>query len=297
MIDVLLVAVILGSVYSLFAAGLSLVWGVLKVLNLAYGALFTLSAYVAYFVAVKTDLPLWAIIVIGMATGAIANVLIELLIFRRLRNRSRSVAELELAQMVASIGIAAVPVTIIQQLTLNSTQSMPPRLSTFETFKPAEWLSFTSIQVITVALAVGISLILAIGVRRTRYGRALRALAVDRETAGLMGVNAGGAFLGTMALSGALAGLAGVLLSLYLSSVSPTLGDSLMLKAFAVIIVGGIGSISGAMIGGFGLALVEAFTVTYGNSAYQSAVAFVVIIVFLLVRPNGIFPQARGTRS
>lgn len=297
MINVIVLGLALGSVYGLFAVGLSLVWGVLNLLNLAYGALFTMSAYIAYLVASHTTLPLVVIILVGIAVGALGSLFIEIAVFRQLRRKTPSLAELELALMVASVGLAAIPVTIVQQNTQNITQAMPQRLARPTVFHPASWLSFSSLQLLMFVLTLVICAVVALVVRRTQYGRAIRALAVDSDTAQLLGVNSRFLSSVTMAISGGLAGLAGVLLAIYLNAITADLGDSLMLKAFAAIIIGGIGSIGGAILGGFLLAIAEALTVTYGPPAYQGSIAFLLIIVFLLLRPNGLFAQARGTRS
>jgi branched-chain amino acid transport system permease protein len=290
--NVVIDALSLGSVYGFFALGLTLVWSVLGLLNLAYGVVYMLGAYMAYVIATHTTLPLIPVILLAVFGTATLSALSELLVFRRIRLRTKTLPEGELAMLVASIGLAAIAELIVQKSTQGQTVEIPTRLLTPSVYHLSNSVTVTNLQVIAFVVTVVLSSALMVFMRRTRYGRAIRTVAYDADTAGLLGINSNLVFTCTMALSGALAGLAGVLLGMSLDAVNFSMGDPLLLKAFAVIIVGGIGSIAGAMAGGFLLALIETLIVVYGPSGYSSAAAFLVIFVVLVARPNGLVFRA-----
>jgi branched-chain amino acid transport system permease protein len=154
----------------------------------------------------------------------------------------------------------------------------------------------TNIQVIIVVVAILVAVGLELWIRRSRQGRAIRALAYDPGTAELMGVNVNLLAAGTMFVSGALAGLAGVLLAVNISGQDVLTGEYYMLTAFAILIVGGVGSIRGAVIAAYLIAIAETAVVAYGPSQYRDGVAFLLILLILLVRPQGIFARARVQR-
>jgi len=298
MIQVIADSLALGSVYVLFSLGLSLSWSVLGLLNLAHGAQFMLGAYFAFLVGEHFHVSLLIVLPLVVVAVALTSVIADLLVYRRLRIRAGTPAESELAMLVASIGLAAVAETIVQNATSGNSEFIPSSVYSVRTLGiGGSTLHITNIQVLMTVVTIALTIAFAAVVKWTRFGRAMRAAAVDPATCELLGVNANRLFSVTMAISGGMAGLAGVLLGIYLSNVSFQMGDPLITKAFAVIVIGGVGSIAGAAIGGYVLALAETLVVIYGPASYQDAISFALIIIVLLVRPTGLFAQRRWQRS
>jgi branched-chain amino acid transport system permease protein len=228
---------------------------------------------------------------------AATSVVADNLIFRRLRNIAGTPVESELSMLVASIGLAAVAVTWVQHTTQGESKFVPRSVFAVNRLHLSNRFHMTNMQLIMLIVAVSLTILLAIIVKWSRFGRAMRGVAVDPATCELMGVNSNRLFSTTIAISGALAGLAGVLLAIHLNYVDSSMGDPLLTKAFAIIIIGGVGSILGAAVGGFLLAFAETLVVAYGPADYRDAIAFVVILLVLLIRPTGLFARKRWERA
>ena len=296
MIQVIADSLSLGSVYVLFALGLSLSWSVLNLLNLAYGAQFMLGAYFAYQVGNRWDAPLWLVLPTVVLIVAATSVLADNLVFRRLRDRAGTPVESELSMLVASIGLAAVAITLVQRETQGESKFVPTSVFQVETLRIGD-VRMTNMQLIMLLVAALLTVAIAVVVKWSRFGRAMRGVAVDPKTCELLGVNSNRLFSTTIAISGAMAGLAGVLLAIHLNYVDSHMGDPLLTKAFAIIIIGGVGSILGAAVGGYLLAFAEVAVVAYGPANYRDAIAFVVILAVLLLRPSGLFARKKWERA
>ena len=285
-------AISLGGVYALFALGFTLVFGVLGVVNLAHGAIFTLGAYSALQAVMLLQLSLPAAILIAVLTTAAAGWLLDKLIFAPLRARQAP----HLAPMIATIGLA---------ITLNSA---------IEGFFGAENLRFpvetlptqttsiggaqiTRLEVGIVFLAVSLMAVLLWALKRTRIGCALRALAESPKAAAMLGINVEGLFRLTSVIAALLGGAAGVLIALYANAVFPLMGQPMLHKGIAVVILGGLGDIRGALLGGFFLGFAEVFSVAYIGSTMRDAVAFGLLFAILLLRPHGLFGSAAQRRA
>jgi len=286
-------AIVLGSIYTLFALGLTLSWGVLGVLNLAHGAIFALGAVTAYRISNISDLGIQFVLPLAMIVGGAVAVAAEILVFRVIRGRSR---DAELATMIASIGVTGIVTGVCIKLTAGDTQTIAR--ATFSVH-PLGWgdLGLTNIDVVIVAVSVVLSFGTALFVGRTQTGRALRAIAADRYTCGLMGIAANRLAVLTMFVAGAFAGAAGVLLALRTNSVSAYMGDALMLKAFAILVIGSVGSAWGAIAGAYLLALVEVVTIAYVASDLADAATFILILAVLVVRPQGLLGRSAWQRA
>jgi branched-chain amino acid transport system permease protein len=293
MLQQLLNAIVLGSVFLLFSFGLSLAWGTLDVLNLSHGALFVLGAYAAYELNQSTSLPLIPVTLISIVGVGLVAALLEAVAFGRIRERIRNKRQAELGVLVASLGGA----TIIGQLIAIATKS---QIFSQTLVSPAEQhvgsIQFSNVDATIVIVAAIVAVLLHFAITKSRQGRAVRALAVDPVTAGLMGVNVRWLAIATMFVSGALAGLAGTLLSYDTSGMTTASGDTYMLSAFAILVVGGVGSIGGAVIVSYGLAIAQTAIVAYGPANYQTGIAFALIFVFLILRPTGLFARQLGLR-
>lgn len=291
-------AIVLGSCYCLFAVGLSMTWGTLNVLNLAHGAVFMFSAFTCYLLTQKlgADIPLVGLVFIAMAVGAVMELALDLFAFRPIRKRAKTVQEAELSMLIASIGAAAIPVTIAQEVTLGSPFSITGQAITTTQFHIGSTY-ISAIEIAIVAVAVVLMVCLAVWIQQSRPGRGLRALAVDRETSGLMGISEGRLSALALVVSGITAGAAGVFLAVFLDSLTASSGQDLLLKAFAAVVLGGVGSIWGTMVGAYVLAGAETLVTATTSGTWTNAVSFALIIVVLLIMPNGLFSRRKVDRA
>jgi branched-chain amino acid transport system permease protein len=281
----------LGGVYALFALGFTLVFGVLNVVNLAHGAIFMIGAYAALQAVVLLKLPLFAALLVAMMVTAAGGWLLDKLIFAPLRARQAP----HLAPMIATIGLAIALNSTVQGWFGAENLRFPA-----ETL-PATVLSFGAIQITQlevqiIFLAFALMAILLWGLNHTRAGWALRGLAESPKAAALLGINVEGYFRATAVLASLLGGVAGVLIALYSNALFPGMGQPMLHKGIAVVILGGMGDIRGALLGGFFLGFAEVFSVAYIGSTVRDAVAFGLLFAILLLRPQGLFGHATQRR-
>src|ERR1700722_2206484 len=291
-------AIVLGSVYLLFAVGLSLSWGALNVLNLAHGAVFMFSGFICYYITLhaEANLSLGVLLLIGIGVGCFMELFIDLAIFRPIRRRIKDRNQAELSMLLASIGFSILPVAIAGDVTQGSSFSLTTKPIPVTTYRIGS-ITITSIEIIIVVVALVFTVALAFWLQRSRNGRALRALAFDAETSGLMGINEGRLSAIVLVISGATAGAAGVFLAVFLDSLTAQSGQDLVLVAFAVVVVGGVGSVWGTIVGAYVLATGETIVTATTNGEWSSAVSFGLIIVILLLKPNGLFGMAKVDRT
>ncbi len=282
----------LGGVYALFALGFTLVFGVLNVLNLAHGAVFMIGAYAALQAVLLFELPLLGAIVIAMVVCALAGWLLDKLIFAPLRARHAP----HLAPMIATIGVAIVMTSAIEGTYGAANLRFPAGLLAAETINLGP-MQVTWLEIRIIFLAIVLMMVLLWGLHRTRVGCALRCLAESPKAAALLGVNVEGLFRVTAVIASALGGVAGVLIALYSNALFPHMGQPMLHKGIAVVILGGMGDIRGALLGGFFLGFAEVFSVAYIGSNMRDAVAFGLLFAILLLRPQGLFGQAAQRRA
>lgn len=285
-------AISLGGVYALFALGFTLVFGVLNVVNLAHGAIFMLGSYAALQAVLLFRVPLLAALMFAMLVTAVAGWLLDKMIFAPLRARQAP----HLAPMIATIGLAIALNSTVQGLFGAENLRFPA-----ETL-PANVLSFGAIQITQleiqiIFLALVLMAVLLWGLKQTRVGWALRGLAESPKAAALLGVNVEGYFRATAVIASSLGGVAGVLIALYSNAVFPSMGQPMLHKGIAVVILGGMGDVRGALLGGFFLGFAEVFSVAYIGSTMRDAVAFGLLFAILLLRPQGLFGQAAQRRA
>jgi branched-chain amino acid transport system permease protein len=276
-------AVILGGTYALLGIGLTLIFGIMRVVNFAHGELYAFGAYTVYLVAAALGLDFFLGLAVAVAAGALLGALIEITLLRPLRTDDIDTVMLVMigawivmqnTELMVWGGVAKAIVTPFPETPL--------------VIGPVS-LSWLRVFVLLVALVLIVGSYLLI--HRTKLGKAMRATFQDRDTAALMGVNIKGIYTATFAIGSGLAAAAGALLGpVFL--VTPTMGDLASLKAFAIVILGGLGNITGATIGGFILALVEELGAGYVSSGYRDAMGFLIIIVVLLFKPTGLFARA-----
>lgn len=277
-------ALSLGSVYALFALGFTLVFGVLGVINLGHGAVFMVGAYAALLVITHFGLPLWAAIIIAMAVSGLVGGLIDVLVLKPLRKRNAP----HLIPMIATIGMAIILNNGAQAMFGAGNLRFP--VGTL----PEGVMQFAGLHLTAIDLGIIIvSFVLMAGLmivmNRTQFGRALRAIAESPKAAWLLGIDVERLFLVTSAVAAALGGLSGVLIGLYSNAIFPLMGQPMLHKGIAVIILGGMGDIRGALLGGLFLGFAEVFSVAYIGSTMRDAVAFGLLFLILLLRPQGLF--------
>lgn len=278
-------ALSLGSVYALFALGFTLIFGVLGVINLSHGAIFMIGAYVALVLVSTLAWPIWLAAIVATLLCGLLGLLIDYLVLRPLRARNAP----HLAPMVATIGVAILLTSIAQGLFGAETARFPIGAVSDKGFEMGGGVYASYLQLFIFTSAMLLMLILLVVVRYTRLGRAMRAVAESPKTAYLLGVNVEGIFRLVSFSAAALGGAAGVLIGLSFNAISPFMGQPILPKGIAVIILGGMGDIRGAMLGGLFLGFAEVMSVAYLSSDYRDAIAFGLVFVILLLRPQGLF--------
>ena len=268
-----------GSVYALVALGYSMVYGIILLLNFAHGDIIMIGAYTAFYSMTAFHLhPIFSV-VLAFITSTLLGVVIEKVAYTPLRSAPR------LSLLITAIGISFLLENGAQLLFGADTKSMDTLVPGNVTFGPVT-VSYTAILTIIVAVIAMVALTLL--VQKTKLGKAMRAVSEDMGAAQLMGISLNKTISFTFAVGSALAGIGSVLYLCAYSQASPTMGSMLGLKAFVAAVLGGIGSIPGAMIGGFAIGLLEALVAAVGLSVWKDAVVFAILIVVLLVKPSGI---------
>lgn len=277
-------ALSLGSVYALFALGFTLVFGVLGVVNLSHGAVFMVGAYAALQATTHFGLGLWSALAFAFVFAGLLGLLIDVLVLRPLRARNAP----HLIPMIATIGLGITLNSLVQGLFGAENQRFPAEVLPQETLRVAG-LHVTALELSIIVLAFGLMAVLLLVLRKTQMGRALRAIAESPRAAALLGINVGGLFMLTSFMAAGLGGIAGVLIGLYSNALFPLMGQPILHKGIAVIILGGMGDIRGAMLAGLFLGFAEVLSVAYIGSTMRDAVAFGLLFLVLLVRPKGLF--------
>jgi branched-chain amino acid transport system permease protein len=274
---------VLGGTYALLGIGLTLIFGLMNVVNFAHGEFYTLGAYAAFAALAVNGLPFIGALVVAIAAGVMLGALTELVLLRPLRGHSIDTV------MLVMIGLWIAMQNAELLVWGGVAKSIPHPFPTAPLTLGA--LSIAPLRVFVLAAALGLILGAHAIVHRTRLGRAMRATFQDPDTAALMGVRIGRIHTATFALGSGLAAGAGALLGpIFLAY--PAMGDLAALKAFSVVILGGLGNVAGATLGGLLLGIAEELGAGYVSSGYRDAVGFVIIILVLLLRPSGLFARA-----
>jgi branched-chain amino acid transport system permease protein len=277
-------ALSLGCVYALFALGFTLVFGVLGVVNLSQGAVFMVGAYAALSAITRLNAPLWLAIVAAFAFSGLVGLLIDRLVLKPLRQRNAP----HLIPMIATIGLAIALNNLVQGLFGAENQRFPSEVLPQQSLQVAG-VSVTVLELGIILVSFVLMAVLMVTLRRTQLGRALRAIAESPKAARLLGINVDGLFMLTSFVAAGLGGIAGVLIGLYSNALFPLMGQPMLHKGIAVIILGGMGDIRGAMLAGLFLGFAEVLSVAYVGSDMRDAVAFGLLFLVLLVRPKGLF--------
>jgi branched-chain amino acid transport system permease protein len=292
----ILSAVSLGSVYILFALGMSLVWGSIGILNFAHGSIFMFSAFTGYVLGNLVQLPLTALIAIGIVVGVLLSLFVQVAVFEQIQKRAKNPHMAEMQMLIGGIGIASIPLAIAQIVTLSNPFGFSTSSFKVSTFTVAG-LRVGNIDIIIILAAIGLGTATALWLRRSRQGLALRAIGVDAEVSSMMGIDKRRLGLAIMGVAGGLAGLAGVLFTFSIGAITPESGETLLVKAFAIIILGGVGSTLGVVVGAYILAFAETYILVYTSGTWVEAISFGLIFAVLLFRPAGLFGRKEVRRT
>ncbi len=286
MLQQLVNGLILGSVYALLALGYTMVYGIIKLINFAHGDIYMMGAFMGYYLLNKMtfiqdgSLRFFLALVLAMVGTAILGVVIEFLAYRPLRNSTR------IAALITAIGVSFFLEYVMVYFFSADVKAFPQAIEAVN-FDLGP-VTVTNIQLLILGVSLVLMVALQLIVKRTKMGKAMRAVSVDSDAAQLMGINVNRTISFTFALGSALAGAAGVLLGLYYNQIEPLMGMTPGLKAFVAAVLGGIGIIPGAALGGFVIGIIETFTYVIGLDTFRDAIVYVVLIIILLVRPSGI---------
>lgn len=280
-IQILLNGLAIGSVYALIATGFALIFNILKFSNFSHGSLMTASAFIGYYVAVATNWPLIPILLVSMVAGGCISLFGEFVGFRRITVRDSP----PFYYFVSSITLGTLYEAIVIKK-IGAGFYVYPKF-----FKnPTIWIGDLVVQrssVIMLIISMITLALLVFIIQKTKMGRALRAVSFDKDTAYLMGIDVYRTIRFAFIISGVLGGLAGVFVGIFTSTLTAQLGG-IVVKGFIASVIGGLGSITGAVMGAIILGLLETFLIYFIGSGYSPVVIFFVMIVFLLVRPQGI---------
>lgn len=281
----LLNGVALGFTYILIAVGLTMVYGVLKLLHFAHGVIYTVGAFAAMVGILYLEMNFFVALIFAMVIAALAGMAVERFAYRPLRGAH------PISTLISGVGVAIFLENLFQVIFTSETQAFPETGMEVSILKLTESITITNVKMyIIIAGVIGIALLYAF-LKWTKMGVAIQAAAQDLRAASLMGVNVNRVVSVTFMLGSALAAAAGVLVALNFNSIFPTMGGIPGLKAFCVVVLGGLGSIPGTIVGGLILGIVESLSEGYltGMVIDKDAIAFVILIVILLVKPSGLF--------
>lgn len=280
----------LGSIYALIALGYTMVYGIIKLINFAHCDVYMIGAYVGYVCMSKLGLGFFPSLLASMLICTLLGVAIEKIAYKPLRNATR------IAALITAIGVSLFLEYTTMFFASANVRTYPPMTGfmakTFEMGNVVISAQQILIAIITVILMVLLQLI----VKKTRIGKAMRAVSVDKDAAELMGINVDSTISFTFALGSALAGAAGILVGVYYNSINPLMGVLPGLKAFVAAVFGGIGIIPGAMLGGYLIGIIETFVSGFGYSMYRDAVVFAILIAILILRPAGLLGKNTGEK-
>lgn len=294
-------AVSLGAIYALFALGYSLVFSILGVLNLAHSAIFMWGAFIGLLAIDRAGMPPWLALIAAMLGAGILSVILEYVAFRPLRRRNAA----RISQLISSIGAALLLVNIAQlifQQVYGRTEAYFPRNLTILPFLPTDTiiigdLRIAPIRIVILVIALILTILLQAMVTRTRVGQQMRAVAYSQRIASLLGIDVGYVFVLTFFMAGALGGAAGMLYGITFLNITPFIGENIALIGLTAIVLGGMGSIQGAVLGGLIVAGLQTASTALGGSSYRDAIVFLLLFLVLLVRPQGLLGQPENTRA
>ena len=298
-IDQIINGLTIGGIYALIALGYTLVYGILFMINFAHGEIFMFGSFggfaaLTYFVnsGFADSHPGLSIIIaflVAMIISSVLGALLERIAYRPLRNAPR------LAPLISAIG-ASIFLQNVMMLIIKARMQVYPDVIQ-ERYIEIGWTSISYFQVFIISGSVFLMVILYLFIQKTKTGKAMRAVAEDREAASLMGIDVNGIIQTTFIIGSALAAAAGVMVGIYYTQINHMMGFIPGIKAFTAAVLGGIGNVPGAMLGGFFLGMAEAFGVLIMPAEYKDVIAFGLLVLVLIFRPSGILGEVVSERS
>jgi branched-chain amino acid transport system permease protein len=271
----------LGSIYALIALGYTMVYGIIQLINFAHGDIMMVGAYTGWFCTTVLKLAFLPSLMIAMVLSATLGMIIERIAYKPLRKASR------LAALITAIGMSFF-------LEYGGILVLTPQTRTFPAvfpqtvYNPIGEITFKYGDIVIILTTIILMSLLQFTVKYTRVGKAMRAVSFDKDAASLMGINVNNTISVTFAIGSSLAAAAGVLIGVYFNTINPLMGIMPGLKAFVAAVLGGIGIIPGAMVGGLAMGLIESFVSGIGFSTWRDAAAFFILIIVLIVKPTGL---------
>lgn len=283
---------VLGSTYALFALGFTLIFGVLRAINLTYGFYFSIGAFVALYLARSLEASIWIALPLAALVAGLVAVVVDSVLLTRLRRAKAG----ELASLMVTLGAVLALYASMAALLGTEIERFP-----FDFVENTAWefgdVRISLVQALIVGTALVLVAVLFLLLQHTRLGLMIRALAENEDAARLMGINVDATVMAVSFLSGFLGGAAGVLIGLNFNAIQPFMGEAMMLRGFAVIIIGGLGDIRGALVAGVLLGVLEVLTAGYISSTAKEAVAFSILVLTLWFRPVGLFGRAQAKKA
>lgn len=272
----------LGSIYALIALGYTMVYGIINLINFAHGDVYMIGAYVGFALTTFLHLSFFPALILSMVICSLLGVVIEKVAYKPIRNSTR------IAALITAISVSLFLEYGMMYFVKPETRTFPNVLpnTQINLFNGNLILDIRNIYIILITFTLMV--ILQYIIYRTKVGKSMRAVSMDRDAAQLMGIDINKTISYTFALGSALAGAAGVLVGAYYNSINPLMGVTPGLKAFVAAVIGGIGIIPGAVFGGLFLGMTETMVSAFGGSLYKDAVSFAILIVVLLIKPNGL---------
>ena len=281
LIQQLINGVSLGSIYALIALGYTMIYGIIKLINFAHGDIYMVGAYIGFFAITVANLPILPALLISMAVTACLGMLVEKLAYKPLRHAPR------ISILITAIGVSFFLEYASMYFVTPTPRTFPNVIENIS-FNLAGFI-INGQQLLIFSITIILMAILTYIVQKTKLGKAMRAASFDTETAQLMGVDSDKVISMTFCIGSALAAAAGVLVGVYYNTIDPLMGIMPGLKAFVAAVLGGIGILPGAVVGGIILGVIEALVSGFISSTFRDAAAFAILILVLLIKPSGLF--------
>lgn len=277
----------LGSIYALIALGYTMVYGIIKLINFAHGEVYMVGAYVGYASMSFLKLGFFESLILAMIVCTVLGVVIERVAYRPLRNSTR------IAALITAIGVSLLLQYTMMFFVGPDPRAYPPMPSFMTGSIDVGGVIIKNQQILIIGVSVFLMIVLQFIVKKTKMGKAMRAVSQDPDAARLMGISVDRTISFTFAIGSALAGAAGVLVGVYYNSIKPLMGITVGLKAFIAAVFGGIGIIPGALIGGYVIGGSETLVSSLGYSMFKDGVVFAILILILIVKPAGLLGKNR----
>ncbi|MBW2056037.1 MAG: branched-chain amino acid ABC transporter permease [Deltaproteobacteria bacterium] len=279
---------VLGSMYALLALGMTVIYGILRLINFAHGAVITIGAFCFYVLFVSLHLPFLAAIALVVIFGGITGILLDLVAYRKIRGGP------EVALLITSLGFYIFIENLVKMLASPQPYAFRPPPFLSQVNQTAGGVTFLTIDIFILLVSVGIMVFFALFVKKTKVGIAMRAIAESGETARLVGIDINRVIGLAFVLASAIAAITGFMWGGKYGQISYAMGFMAGVKAFVAVVIGGIGSIPGAMVGGYVLGIAETFSVALlppGYAEYRDGIVFAILILVLLLKPSGIMGE------